>query len=124
VIKNVCGERTYVEKGHWHNGWYSAKFRQFGTYQAFIDREPPTVNTPPANLSKASRIVFVPRDNFNTITSFRAELDGNWLRFSNDKGKVWIYNFDEHFPRGQHELKVIIEDAAGNMTTKVWKVTR
>ena len=124
VIKNVCGERTYVEKGHWHNGWYSAKFRQFGTYQAFIDREPPTVNTPPANLSKASRIVFVPRDNFNTITNFRAELDGNWLRFSNDKGKVWIYNFDEHFPRGQHELKVIIEDAAGNMTTKVWKVTR
>lgn len=88
VIKNVCGERNYVEKGKWHNGFYSAKFRQFGTYQAFIDREPPTVNTPPANLSKASRIVFVPHDNFNTITSFRAELDGNWLRFSNDKGRL------------------------------------
>jgi len=124
VIKNICGEKTYVEKARWQSGWYSARFRQFGTYQAFIDREPPTVNTPPSNLSKASRIVFVPRDNFNSITSFRAELDGNWLRFSNDKGKTWIYNFDEHFPRGKHELKVIVEDASGNVTTRVWKVTR
>ncbi|MGZ3845190.1 MAG: M23 family metallopeptidase, partial [Flavisolibacter sp.] len=124
VIKNICGEKTFVEKGKWQSGWYSAKFRQFGTFQVFIDREPPTVNTPPANLSKASRIVFVPRDNFNTIQSFRAEVDGQWLRFSNDKGKTWIYNFDEHYPRGKHELKVIVEDAAGNVTTRVWQVTR
>jgi murein DD-endopeptidase MepM/ murein hydrolase activator NlpD len=124
VIRNVCGERTYIQKGQWQKGWYSAKFRQFGTFQAFIDKEAPTVNAPPTNLSKASRIVFVPRDNFNTIESFRAELDGKWLRFSNDKGKTWIYSFDDHFPRGRHELKVIVADAAGNVTTRVWQVTR
>jgi hypothetical protein len=124
AIKNVCGEKTYVEKGQWQNGWYSAKFRQFGTFQAFIDKEAPTVNAPPTNLSKSSRIVFVPHDNFNNIKSFRAELDGKWLRFSNDKGKTWIYSFDEHFPRGQHELKVFVADAAGNVTSRVWRVTR
>lgn len=124
VIKNISGEKTFVEKAEWQNGWYAAKFRQFGTYQLFIDGEPPTINAPSTNLSKASRIVFVPHDNFNTIKSFRVEVDGQWLRFSNDKGKVWIYSFDEHFPRGNHELKVIVEDEAGNVTTKVWNVIR
>jgi hypothetical protein len=124
VLKNVSGTRTFVEKAQWQNGWYAAKFRQFGTYQAFIDKESPTINQPPLNLSKAGRIVFVPHDNFNTIKSFRAELDGQWLRFSNDKGKTWIYTFDEHFPKGNHELKVIVEDEAGNITIRIWNVTR
>lgn len=124
VIKNISGEKTFVEKAQWQNGWYAAKFRQFGTYQAFIDKEPPTINAPSTNLTKASRVVFIPRDNFNVIKSFRAEVDGQWLRFSNDKGKTWIYNFDEHFPRGNHELKLIVEDEAGNVTTKVWNVVR
>jgi hypothetical protein len=124
VIKNISGSKTFVEKAQWQNGWYAAKFRQFGTYQLFIDKEPPTINAPASNLTNASRIVFIPHDNFNSIKSFRAEVDGQWLRFSNDKGKVWIYNFDEHFPKGNHELKVIVEDEAGNITTKTWNVTR
>jgi hypothetical protein len=124
IIKNIVGSRTYVEKAENQNGWYAAKFRQFGTYQAFTDKEPPTVNAPPADLSKASRIIFTPHDNFNSIKSFRAEADGQWLRFTNDKGKTWIYTFDEHFPRGNHELKVVVEDEAGNVTTKAWNVTR
>jgi hypothetical protein len=124
IIKNTSGSRTYVEKAQWQNGWYAAKFRQFGTYQAFIDKEPPSVNAPPANLSKSARIVFIPKDNFNTIKGFRAELDGQWLRFTNDKGQAWIYSFDEHFPKGEHDLKLIVEDEAGNITTKIWHVTR
>jgi hypothetical protein len=124
VIKNISGEKTFVEKAQWQNGWYTAKFRQFGTYQAFIDKEPPTINTPSTNLTKTNRIVFIPRDNFNVIKKFRVEVDGQWLRFTNDKGKTWIYSLDEHFPKGNHELKVVVEDEAGNITTKVWNVTR
>ena len=101
-----------------------AKFRQAGSYQAFIDNMPPNVNSVAANLSKASRIVFTPTDNFNAIKSFRVELDGQWLRFTNDKGRSWIYTFDEKFPRGEHELKVIVEDEAGNVAEKVWNVKR
>lgn len=124
VIKNKSGSRTYVEKARWQNGWLAARFRQFGSYQAFIDNEPPVLNNPPANLTRSSRIIFTPRDNFNSIRYFRAEVDGQWLRFSNDKGKTWIYSFDEKFPKGQHELKVTVEDEAGNVTTKVWNVVR
>ena len=124
VIKNISGTKTFIQKAQWQNGWLAAKFRQFGTYQAFVDDEPPTVNAPATNLTKASRIVFTPKDNFNTIKSFRAEVDGQWLCFTNDKGRTWIYHFDEHFPKGQHELKLTIEDEAGNITTKTWNVTR
>jgi hypothetical protein len=124
VIKNVAGRRTFVSKASWQNGWLSAKFRQFGSFQAFVDTTPPTVNAPPTNLSKASRLVFTPRDNFNTIKSFRAEVDGKWLCFSNDKGKTWIYHFDENFPPGEHELKLTIEDEAGNVMERTWNVRR
>ncbi|MGN6401005.1 MAG: M23 family metallopeptidase, partial [Flavisolibacter sp.] len=58
VIKNISGTKTFVQKAQWQNGWLAAKFRQFGTYQAFVDDEPPTVNAPATNLTKASRILF------------------------------------------------------------------
>ena len=124
VIRSVSGTRTHVQKAEWQNGWLMAKFRQFGTYQAFLDDVPPNINTPPSNLTKARSIVFIPTDNFNNIKSFRAELDGKWLMFTNDKGKRWVYVFDENFPRGNHELMVRVEDEAGNVTTKSWKVKR
>jgi hypothetical protein len=124
VIKNISGSRTFVSKASWQNGWLSARFRQFGTFQAFIDTTPPAVNAPPTNLSKTSRLVFTPRDNFNTIKSFRGEVDGKWLCFSNDKGKTWIYQFDEKFPRGAHELKLTIQDEAGNVMERTWNVRR
>jgi len=124
VMKSVSGSRTVVQKAVWQKGWLMAKFRQYGTYQAFIDNVPPNVNSVATNLSKATRIVFTPTDNFNTIKSFRVEVDGQWLRFTNDKGRTWIYTFDDKFPRGEHQLKVRIEDEAGNVTEKVWNVTR
>lgn len=124
VIKNIAGTRTFVHRAQWQNGWLAAKFRQFGTYQAFVDEEAPTVNAPSSNLTQARSLVFTPRDNFNTIRSFRAEVDGQWLRFTNDKGRSWVYSFDEKFPRGQHELRLIIEDEAGNVLDRTWTVTR
>jgi len=71
------------------------------------------------DLSRASRIALRPIDNFG-IKSFRAELDGKWLMFTNDKGSVHIYNFDERCPYGVHSLKVTLTDIAGNTTVKNW----
>ena len=54
------------------------------------------------------------------LRNFRAELNGQWLRFTNDKSRNWIYSFDERCPYGVHELKVSVEDLVGNRTTKSW----
>jgi hypothetical protein len=51
-------------------------------------------------------------------------LDGNWLRFTNDKNLAYIYDFDEHCPRGSHVLKIIAEDLVGNKTEKRYHFTR
>jgi hypothetical protein len=124
IIKSIAGTRTVIEKAQWQQDWVAAKFRQFGSFQAFIDTEPPTINAPTSDLSRATRIVFSPKDNFKSIKKFRAEVDGQWLRFTNDKGLSHIYRFDEKFPGGEHQLKVTIEDEAGNVTTKTWNVRR
>lgn len=109
-------------------GWYRADFREFGNFQLMIDTMPPTI-TPVGfkdgiNSSKQSRIVFVVKDNTEEIKRFTALLNGNWLRFSNDKGSRFIYKFDEMCPAGEHELKIIVEDQAGNIREKVYRFTR
>ncbi|MGB4844417.1 MAG: hypothetical protein WBP16_08125, partial [Ferruginibacter sp.] len=109
-------------------GWYKASFREFGSFQLMVDTEPPVI-TPIGfkdgmNCSKQRRIVFVVKDNTEDLKSFTALLDGNWLRFSNDKGSRFIYEFDDICSAGQHELKIIAEDMVGNITEKIYNFTR
>ena len=130
ILKEWKGARA-IRKAEWQNGWISASFDNLGNFQAFIDTTAPTINAPAKarqrvgqgtdtlDLSPLTRISFTPADNFG-IRSFRAELDGKWLMFSNDKARTHIYVFDELCPYGVHELKVRVEDLAGNITEKTW----
>ena len=108
-------------------GWYKASFREFGSFELIIDTVAPVI-TPIGfkdgmNSSKQSRIVFVVKDNTEEV-KFNAMLDGNWLRFSNDKGNRFIYDFDEMCPAGEHELKIVAEDQVGNVSERVYHFTR
>ena len=109
-------------------GWYKASFREFGNFQLMIDTISPTIAPigfkDGMNCSKQKRIVFVVKDNTEEIQNFTATLDGNWLRFSNDKGSRFIYDFDEMCPAGEHELKIVVEDQVGNVTEKIYKFIR
>jgi len=121
VIQRNAGNA--ILKPVWQGEWLSAKTGAFGSFIALVDLTPPQLNSigkgDTVNLSPASRIVFTPTDN-SGIKSFHAELDGNWLMFTNDKGRSWIYKFDEQCPFGVHELKVRVEDIVGNITEKTW----
>ena len=108
--------------------WYKASFREFGNFQLMIDTLAPVI-TPIGfkngmNCSKQSRFVFVVKDNTEEIKQFTATLDGNWLRFSNDKGSRFVYDFDEMCAPGEHELRIKAEDQVGNVTEKVYRFTR
>jgi len=110
------------------NGWYRASFREFGNFQLMIDSIAPVV-TPIGfkdgmDCSKQKHIVFVVKDNTEEIKNFTATLDGNWLRFTNDKGLRYIYEFDEKCTAGEHELKIVVEDQVGNITEKNYTFTR
>lgn len=145
VIVRTDRKERQVKKATWEKGWLIAKFADFGTYQAFIDLAPPAINSPgngdTINLSPLSRIIFAPTDNYGVkglnvflsacsydSTGYHCSDDSlsekKWLRFTNDKGRNWIYWFDENFPFGVYKLQVIVEDIVGNTTTKEWWVKR
>jgi hypothetical protein len=117
-----------VRRPEWKDGWASARFSEFGHFQLVKDTTPPTIDfigiKDGANLEKASRISIDVRDNLGATGHFRAELDGAWLCFTNDKNLAWIYRFDEHCSPGRHTLRISIEDVAGNTTIKELHFTR
>lgn len=145
VMVRTDKKKTTAKKANWDNGWLIAQFSDFGSYQAIVDMTAPNLSAPgngdTINLSKSSIMAFTPTDNYG-IESFKALLyscasdstgyhcsndslsEKKWLRFTNDKGRTWIYRFDENFPFGVHLLQVTVEDIVGNATTKKWWVKR
>lgn len=127
LIRRKWKDKTEVVKAIQSSDWYAAKFRNFGDFEIIADDLPPVINggfRENANLSKSSMIVFTPKDENDEIINFNATLDGNWLRFTNDKGRAFIYKFDEMCTRGSHELIISVQDAAGNTTQKTLHFTR
>ena len=128
VMLWTAGTKKDVQKVEWQSNWASARFRDFGTYQLVVDEEPPAIVpvgfTNGADLSKASRISFTIKDNNNKFKNVKPMLNGKWIRFTNDKGRTFIYRFDEHCPPGKHELTVYAEDEAGNATSKTFTFIR
>jgi hypothetical protein len=129
-IVMVCfnGGEKDVELPEWKGAWASARFREFGNFQLLYDSIPPVI-TPigpleGADLSHTARIAIRVSDNLGALRRFRAELDGQWLCFTNDKALAYIYKFDEHCPPGPHMLKVTVEDVAGNRTEKEYHFNR
>jgi hypothetical protein len=128
VMQWFAGTKREVQKVQWQGNWASARFRDLGNFQLVVDTEPPTIApvgfANGANLSKAVRIAFTVDDNFDRVKNVRTELDGKWLRFTNDKGRTFIYVFDEKFMSGNHQLRIRAEDEAGNVTEKVYDIIR
>ncbi len=128
VVQRFSGTKKEVVKPQWQNGWAMAKFNSFGSFQLVLDEMPPQIIPigfgSGQDMSKAKNLVFTASDNMGTVKNFRAELNGKWLLFSNDKGKRYIYRFDDHCPPGKHSLKISVADEAGNTTEQTYTFTR
>lgn len=129
VMHRWWGAKSNFAKAEPMGNWYRASFRDFGNYQLLIDTIPPRIVpvgfTNGMKVSQLKRIVFVVTDETEELENFSAILDGHqWLRFSNDKGRSFIYNMDEHCPPGEHTLNIHVEDAVGNVAEKTFRFTR
>jgi murein DD-endopeptidase MepM/ murein hydrolase activator NlpD len=128
VMQWFAGTKKSVQKVQWQSNWASARFRDFGNFQLVVDTEAPVIVpmgfTNGSNIGGAGHIAFTVRDNMQELKNVRAELDGQWLRFTNDKGEVFLYYFDEKWLPGTHELKITAEDEAGNVTERTYTLTR
>jgi hypothetical protein len=128
VMHRFANNKNDYAKAANENGWYKANFREFGNFQLLEDTLPPTIKPigfrEGMHMGKLNRLVFVILDNTEELINFTALLDGKWLRFSNDKGKTFIYKFDEHCSAGAHELKINVADCVGNVTERTYHFTR
>jgi hypothetical protein len=126
--RTYTGGKFDVFKAKWKGEWVSAAFRGFGNFAIVADTLPPVIapvgikNN--AVMTKSAGFAFVVTDNNEEIKKFTALLDGKWMLFSNDKGRVFKYRFDNKCAPGPHELKVVAQDEVGNITEKVFSFTR
>ena len=128
-MKMISHGRTKFKKAVYKNGWYESSFRDFGMFQLILDKTPPVVSPlwgfrDGADVSKTNKIAFSAIDNTQEIVDFTGLLDGQWLLFSNDKGKTFIYNFDKYCTPGEHSLELIVKDVVGNETRKMYRFRR
>ena len=128
IMYRFYGAKKDYKKAINYNGWYQAAFREMGNFQLLADSISPVIRplgfTNGMNAARLGRLLFIVTDNTEEIKRFTATLDGKWLRFSNDKGRNFIYKFDERCSPGRHELIITAEDQVGNITQKKYNFTR
>lgn len=106
-------------------GWATADVRTFGNYYVTLDTIAPVIKSlqKTAILTKAKSIRFTVTDNLTSVQKFRAELDGQWLRFVR-AGNTYTYTFDDHCAPGKHELRITAADENNNERTFNYNFTR
>jgi murein DD-endopeptidase MepM/ murein hydrolase activator NlpD len=127
IIQKTVKRKTTVEKTRWERDYLGAAFREFGEFVLLADDIPPQIISyglkDGMNISGMKKISITIKDNNEEIKNFRAELDGKWLLFS-QRGNTFTYRVDDHFPAGEHQLKIAVQDEAGNTSEIVYKLIK
>lgn len=100
------------------NSWASAQIKTFGNYYVDIDTVAPKI-TPlqkDSDITTRKMIQFKVEDDKTSVTEFKAELNGQWLRFVRS-GNRYSYVFDDYCPVGKNTLIVSAEDENENRRT-------
>ena len=127
VMYLQSNKRIEVEKGVWVYGMVQAKFKYLGNFTLLLDTIAPTIApwgwVNGGNFSSKKLLTLLIKDDVEDVKNFSAYLDGEWLLFSR-KGDFFIHSFDEKTFPGKHQLKVIVEDEAGNTAEKTFTFYR
>ena len=126
VMMHSDGKSESGKAAKLENGYFKASVRNFGEFWLVTDTEAPEITTSlksGANLASAKRITFTAKDDVTSVKKFRAELDGKWLLFEQN-GNNYFYEFDEHCPKGKHNLVVTATDENNNSKTLKYSFTR
>lgn len=127
VVQFISNHKTEAMKGEWKGNWMETKFRDLGIVKLLLDTTPANIRLAGwangGNVRNKKTISITVTDNAGEIKSFNAFLDNNWYMFSRKKDS-FIHTFDERTTPGRHELKVIVEDMAGNIAERNYSFIR
>lgn len=120
VLFNYGSDKDAV-KAKWNGDQAEAQFNRLGTAELILDNSLPSVssNWKDGAIVSGSSLRLKGSTKVGDIVSFRAELDGKWLRFARVKND-FVYIFDEKCPKGSgsHTLQVTTINSAGNTNTQ------
>ncbi|MDQ0783531.1 M23 family metallopeptidase [Chryseobacterium sp. W4I1] len=127
VMELNYGSDKSTVKGEWSADWMEGSFNRLGTARLLLDNSLPSVssNWKDGAVITSSVLRLKGTTKIGDIESFRAELDGNWLRFARVKDD-FVYVFDEKCPKGSglHTLKITTVNTAGNNNTQTFTFQR
>lgn len=127
VMQLQTGKYSYVQKGVWNDDYLNAKFSYLGNARLLLDTIAPVIVTVGwknnETFKSANKMTIKCIDDVSRIASFRAELDGRWLMFS-QKNDYFIYTFDAHCKSGNHTLTITATDVAGNEAIQTFNFTK
>lgn len=126
VLFNYGSDKDAV-KAKWNGDQAEAQFNRLGTAELILDNSLPSVSSgwKEGAVVSGSSLRLKGSTKVGDIVSFRAELDGKWLRFARVKND-FVYIFDEKCPKGSgsHTLKVTTINSAGNTNTQTFTFQR
>ncbi|WET47741.1 M23 family metallopeptidase [Chryseobacterium indologenes] len=126
VLFNYGSDKDAV-KAKWNGDQAEAQFNRLGTAELILDNSLPSVSSgwKDGAVVSGSSLRLKGSTKVGDIVSFRAELDGKWLRFARVKND-FVYIFDEKCPKGSgsHTLKVTTINSAGNTNTQTFTFQR
>ena len=120
--KNKYGKLYYVSTRRKDNTLYTVS-KNFGEYTLISDKVSPTIRALGFKneqwLTRFSTLKVKIHDKGSGIKSYRAEIDGEWIRMAfNPKSGVLTYDFSDKKLEGTlHNLKVVVTDNVNNSTT-------
>ncbi|HEX8355817.1 MAG TPA: M23 family metallopeptidase [Segetibacter sp.] len=127
VMQLTSNRKVEAVKGSWTGDFLEAKFRDFGIYKLLLDTVSPRIRllnwANGGNLRGRKNFSVVATDDVGELESFNAFVDGNWIMFSR-KEDTFIHTFDERIASGDHQLKLVVKDVAGNITEKSYTFKR
>jgi len=127
VIELNYGSDKSVIKGKWNGDWVEGKFNRLGVVRLLLDTSLPSVSPSwkEGMLVGGNSLQLKGTTKIGDIESFRAELDGKWLRFARVKDN-FVYVFDDNCPKGSglHTLKVTTTNTAQNISTQTFTFQR
>jgi hypothetical protein len=111
------------------DGMITANVKKFGTYALAVDNTAPSVV--PENFKNNSKVINCKRlnikikDTESGIGKYDIYLNGKWVVGAYDaKNNLLFYDVDEFLKMGNNKMEVVVKDAVGNETRKVYNIIR
>ncbi|MDX1445051.1 peptidoglycan DD-metalloendopeptidase family protein [Lishizhenia sp.] len=112
--------------GTYKDGWLTARTREFGYFEIQADITAPTLisrNVRDNINVRGSRLAWRIGDDLSGLKEYDVYVDGVWQHVLYEPKNESLYYTPSASLHGEHTLKIVVEDAAGNISTESYTLS-